>query len=312
MKTVSFVSGKGGTGKTSLAAAFARLAAPVVVADCDVDAANLALLLPGEVEQQEPFIGGVRAEIDPEACTACGLCAEACRFDAVKEAGPAFQVLSLACEGCGVCHQVCAFDAVRLRDNLAGTVQVLRSGVGPLVRGELRAAQSNSGKLVARVRELAREVGERQDLDLLLLDGPPGIGCPVHATLTGVDLAVAVTEPTPSGEHDLERIVELLHHFEIPGLVIINKADLAPTRSAALATRVASWGLEVVGELPFAEAVPRELAHGKTPLEVPELRPWVERIWQAIRAPLTGASDTTDAKDATGTTGEPAAGTVAR
>ncbi len=282
MKTLAFISGKGGTGKTSLAAAFARLAAPVAVADCDVDAANLALLLPGDVEREDAFVGGVRAEIDPARCTACGLCDEACRFDAVQETATGFEVRALACEGCGVCHLVCEFDAVRLYDNQAGTVQILRSPTGPLVRGELRAAQSNSGKLVARVRELAREQVEAHGLDLLLLDGPPGIGCPVHATLTGVDLAVAVTEPTPSGEHDLERIVELLRHFEIPGLVIINKADLAPTRTAALCDTVASWGLEMAGELPFVEGIPRELARGGTPLAVPQLREALERIWALI------------------------------
>jgi MinD superfamily P-loop ATPase len=288
MKTVAFISGKGGTGKTSLAAAFARLAAPVAVADCDVDAANLALLLPGDVEQEETFVGGVRAEIDADRCTACGLCAEACRFDAVQETATGLEVRSLTCEGCGVCHEVCEFDAVRLHDNQAGTVQILRSQIGPLVRGELRAAQSNSGKLVARVRELAREQVETHGLELLLLDGPPGIGCPVHATLTGVDLAVAVTEPTPSGEHDLERIVELLRHFEIPGLVIINKADLAPTRTAALCDTVSSWGLEMAGELPFVEGIPRELARGGTPLEVPQLREALERIWTVIQQRLSG------------------------
>ncbi len=283
MKTLAFISGKGGTGKTSLTAAFAELAAPTVVADCDVDASDLALILPGTVLRNERFESGVRAEIDADACAACGVCQEACRFDAVRENGAAHLVEALSCEGCGVCQLVCEFEAVHLRPNHAGWMQVCESPVGPLVRGELRPAQSNSGKLVARVREVAVEQATKNGVQWLLIDGPPGIGCPVHASVTNVDTAVVITEPTPSGTHDLERAMELLRMFSLPCQVVINKADLAPSRSAALWQQVEQWGGEVVGELPFSEEVPRALAHGKSPLEVPLLRRRIEEIWQRIR-----------------------------
>lgn len=284
MKTIAFVSGKGGTGKTSLVASFAHLAAPTVVADCDVDAANLALLLPGTVSHAEPYVGGQQARIDAAACTGCGLCVESCRFHAIEAAGEAYAVDPLSCEGCGVCHLVCAFDAVRWVDDLAGEVQVCTSEVGPLVRAEMRPAASNSGKLVARVRELAKEQAAQTGAAYVLLDGPPGLGCPVHATLTGVDLAVVITEPTPSGVHDLERALDLLQTFKIRARVVINKADLSPEQSGEIRALAASWDSPVLAEIPFLPAVPRGLAARQAPVALPEVRPRLEALWTEIQS----------------------------
>ncbi|MFH2009491.1 MAG: ATP-binding protein [bacterium] len=284
MKTIAFISGKGGTGKTSLVGAFAHLAAPVVLADCDVDAANLALLLPGKVVYEEPFFAGELAAINPDRCACCGLCAQACRFDAIRDLGTTFAVDPLACEGCRVCAHVCEFDAVELMPNEAGVVQRIESKCGPLVRAELRPAQSNSGKMVTRVRTLAREQAEAGGYGLVLLDGPPGIGCPVHATLANVDLAVVVTEPTPSGRHDLERALTLLDRFELPGRVIVNKADLSPSMTNRVTQLAVSRGIGVVGRLPFTEAAPWGLAQGRTLLDVEVLRHRLTDIWERLTA----------------------------
>ncbi len=283
MTVVAFISGKGGTGKTSMVASFAQLAAPVVAADCDVDAANLSLLLKGAVKQQETFIAGKRARINPDRCTGCGVCFERCRFDAISPRDLIYEIDPLACEGCAVCQLNCAFDAVQLYDNAAGNVQVLEGATGPVIRAALEPAQSNSGKLVTRVRTLAKEQAERTGLELVLLDGPPGIGCPVHATLADVDLAVVVTEPTPSGEHDLERALELLKRFDRPTLVILNKCDLSPRMAQRIRQKTEDHGAQLIGELPFDSSVPAGLAQGQSLLDNDTLRPQLESLWARIR-----------------------------
>ncbi len=284
MKVIAFISGKGGTGKTSLVASFARLAAPVVAADCDVDAANLALLLGGTVDQEEPFAAGELARINPDLCTGCGVCAERCRFDAIRPDDLVYKIDPLACEGCRVCLQACEFDAVDLVENLAGKVLVQTAPTGAVIQAALEPAQSNSGKLVSRVRVLAREKADSLGLDLVLLDGPPGIGCPVHATLADVDLAVVVTEPTPSGEHDLSRALDLLRQFRRPAQVIINKADLSPTMVQRIHRLCESHDAEMIGELPFVANVPAALAKRQTLLDDETLRPLLESLWARIQS----------------------------
>jgi len=282
MKVIAFISGKGGTGKTSVVASFARLAAPVVAADCDVDAANLSLLLGGCVVREEGFVAGQVARIRPDACTACGACVERCRFHAIRPLGAHFEVDPLACEGCRVCQQGCPFDAVEMVDNAAGHVHVLRTSVGPMVSAALEPAQSNSGKLVTRVRTLARELAIEHGSEVLLLDGPPGIGCPVHATLADTDLAVVVTEPTPSGQHDLERTLELLRRFGRPAMVILNKADLSQAMAQRIRGVTAAYGASLIGELPFVATVPAGLAQRLAPLDDSTLRPLLETQWDRI------------------------------
>jgi MinD superfamily P-loop ATPase len=288
VKQLVVISGKGGTGKTSILASFAYLSAwesPVVTADCDVDAANLALLLPGEDIGTEPFWSGRRARIDADTCMYCGLCAEQCRAGAIRIDTIA-AIDPLACEGCGVCALVCPVEAVSFDDNRAGVWMERRTATGPLIHAALGIAQDNSGKLVAQVRQEARTVAERDDIDLVLVDGPPGIGCPVHASLTGCDLALVVTEPTPSGEHDLERVLELLDHFALPAAVLINKHDLSAEFTSRIEALARKSGAQIVGKLPFSPEVPRALARGELPLAVEAVAAPLAEAWEKISALL--------------------------
>ena len=284
MKQLVVISGKGGTGKTSILASLARMAAsasPVATADCDVEAANLALLLPGEDVRTQPFWSGRRARIDTDSCSLCALCAEQCRAAAIRIKDCAV-VDPLACEGCGVCALVCPVDAVSFVDNQAGVWMERRTAFGPLIHAALGIAQDNSGKLVAEVRQEARNAAERDELDLILVDGPPGIGCPVHASLTGCDLALVVTEPTPSGEHDLERVLELLDRFALPAALLINKHDLSPEFTARIETLARRTDVQVVGKLPFSPEVPRALARGELPLTVETVAVPLVETWENI------------------------------
>ena len=233
MREFVVVSGKGGTGKTSLTASFAVLAGRSVVADCDVDAADLHLVLSPRVKLSGAFRAGHVAVIDAARCTACALCERTCRFDAVKRdaegAGrPRFAIDPTACEGCGVCVRLCPERAIDFPERLSGEWYVSDTRCGPMVHARLGVAAENSGKLVWLVREKAREIAAREGHDLVLVDGPPGIGCPVIASLTGASAALVVTEPTLSGEHDMERVLQVARHFKVPAAVCVNKWDLNP------------------------------------------------------------------------------------
>ena len=284
MKQLVVISGKGGTGKTSIVASLAQLSAstsPFITVDCDVDAANLALLLPGPDVRAEPFWSGRRARIDAGSCSLCGLCAEQCRAAAIHIED--FAVVDpLACEGCGVCELVCPEEAVSFVDNQAGVWMERRTAFGPLIHAALGIAQDNSGKLVAQVRQEARTVAGRDGIDLILVDGPPGIACPVHASLTGCDLALLVAEPTPSGEHDLVRVLELLDHFAVPAAVVVNKHDLSPEVTVRIEAVARRADAHVVGRLPFSPEVPRALARGALPLEVEAVAGPLIEAWERI------------------------------
>ena len=286
MKQLVVISGKGGTGKTSIVASLAHLAArraPVVTADCDVDAANLALLLPGKDRCFTDFYAGQRASIEVERCTGCAECVEHCRSKAICiEEGTAL-VDPLSCEGCGVCGVICQVDAVSFSENRAGVWMERKTEVGPLIHAELGIAQDNSGKLVAEVRKRAREAADRDGIELVLVDGPPGIGCPVHASLTGCDLALVVTEPTPSGEHDLRRVLQLLDHFQVPATILINKHDLSPEYTARIEELAKDGNRVVAGEIPFLAQVPRALSRGELPLIIPQAHDLLSQAWQVVR-----------------------------
>ncbi len=267
MRRLALFSGKGGTGKTSLTAAFTRLAGEVVAVDCDVDAANLALLLPGADAPSTDFLSGERAVVDPDLCISCGRCLGVCRFDALGFDARGLVVSDpLKCEGCHACTYTCPTEALYMRDNLAGTWAIRRLKRGWLVHATLGVAQDNSGKLVARVRQKADALARAQGLDTVLIDGPPGIGCPVHAAMGQVHRILAVTEPTPSGEHDLVRLLDTAAHFGVPAMVAINKHDLAPDQTEHIEALCAERGVEVAGRVPFDPMVPRALARGELPL----------------------------------------------
>ena len=265
MKQMVILSGKGGTGKTITAAALAHLAsqiAPVVLVDADVDAANLELVLNPERVARHDFRAGQVAAIDAETCTACGRCAEVCRFDAVI-AGEAYQIDPLSCEGCASCYYQCPAEAVSMRDALAGEWYRSDTRFGPLFHAHLFAGQENSGKLVTMVRQHGRLLASEEKRELVLIDGPPGIGCPVIAASTGVDLALLVVEPTLSGIHDLERVLATTTHFGVKSLVMVNKSDINPDRAEQIAGFCREQNVEMAGCVPYDDIVTEAMVRGQ-------------------------------------------------
>jgi len=261
-KEVAVISGKGGTGKTSIVASFAALAEKAALADCDVDAADLHLVLEPTVVKTEEFSGGSRACIKVDSCIGCGKCHELCRFDAISFDGPGNEVVEktyrvdpIGCEGCGVCAWFCPAKAVEFAPAVNGQWFVSDTRHGPMVHAALGVAEENSGKLVSIVRTEARKIAEGRGLDLVLIDGSPGIGCPVIASVTGVDLVLVVTEPTLSGLHDLRRVAGLTKHFGITTLVCINKYDLNPDIASKIETQALQAGLELAGKVRYDRAV---------------------------------------------------------
>ncbi len=264
MKELVILSGKGGTGKTTVAASFAHLAESKVMVDADVDAANLELVLSPQMKERHEFRGSKLAIIEPALCTACGRCAEVCRFQAVQEVDEEYLIDPIACEGCAVCYYECPSQAIRLEEPVSGHWFVSDTPYGPLVHAQLRPAQGISGKLVTLVKQKARQLAPAHGYDLIIVDGPPGIGCPVIATTAGADLALLVTEPTVAGVHDLARILSTTAHFGVPALLCINKYDLNPEVSQAIAEDCAARGLPLVGYIPFDKAVTEAMVQGRT------------------------------------------------
>jgi len=287
------LSGKGGTGKTTVAAAMAHLASRegrITMADADVDAANLGLVLSPRVRESHQFFGEGVAAIDPRSCTACGVCLEVCRFDALFPEGGAVRVDPIACEGCASCFHRCPSGAIRMEERLAGHWFVSDTRFGPLVHAHLLAGQENSGKLVTRVKERAREIVRETGGDTLIVDGPPGIGCPVIAACSGADLVLVVTEPTVAGTHDLERVLATAEHFRLPAVVLINKHDLNPGRSGGIEGFCQSHGVPVVGRLPYDDRVTVAMTEGLTVTERlgGTILDEMERVWAQCKAAASG------------------------
>jgi MinD superfamily P-loop ATPase len=233
------------------------------LADADVDAANLELVLDPTKQEEHDFTGGQLAAIDPEKCTACGICHEVCRFEAIIHGDEAYRVDSLACEGCAACYYQCPEEAIQMEEQQAGLWFRSHTRFGPLFHAHLFAGQENSGKLVTLVKQQARLRGLDTGAALLVVDGPPGIGCPVISASAGMDLALHVVEPTVSGIHDLERIVGTTDHFGVPSFVAINKADLNPARSEEIAAFCAERGAEIVGRVPYDDVVTEAMVQGQ-------------------------------------------------
>jgi MinD superfamily P-loop ATPase len=260
MKELVVISGKGGTGKTSLTASFAVLAHRPVVADCDVDAADLHLVLSPRIKERHEFRSGHEAVIRRDDCTGCGECLAHCRFSAVRMNGKAagaatFFIDPVACEGCGVCVRFCPEQAIDFPERICGEWMVSDTRCGPMVHARLGVAAENSGKLVSTVRREARRIAEEEHRSLVIVDGPPGIGCPVIASLTGATLVLVVTEPTVSGEHDLERVLLLTRHFNIPTTICVNKWDLNPEMTERIEDKARRAGARVIGRIRYDRAV---------------------------------------------------------
>jgi MinD superfamily P-loop ATPase len=289
------ISGKGGTGKTSIVASFFALAARAAVADCDVDAADLHLVLDPTVQRRWPFAGGKAAVIDPERCTDCGVCAEHCRFDAVRvgAAGTAgrFVIDPVSCEGCGVCADLCPEQAVALVPATNGEWFVSATRHGPMVHARLGIAQENSGKLVSLVRREAKAVARSSRRELLICDGSPGIGCPVIASIAGARLVLVVTEPSLSGLHDLGRVAELCRQFNIKAGVCINKVDINPEVAAQIEADAARWGLPLLGRVRYDDSVTTAQVQRRAVVENGDspAAADVRALWERVRAAMGDA-----------------------
>jgi len=280
MKEIIVLSGKGGTGKTSIIGSFAALAKNKVLADCDVDAADLHLILNPEVRENHEFWSGQTAVIDVERCTQCGLCQELCHFKAIKE----YKINPISCEGCGFCSHICPAEAITMQENLSGEWFISNTKYGPLVHARLGIAQENSGKLVALVRQQARQIAEKAGFDCIISDGPPGIGCPVISSLSGANLALLVTEPTLSGIHDLERVLGVCNHFGVPALVCINKHDINEDNTHHIEYYCLNRGVEIAAKIPFDNAVTEAIIQGLPVVEYYQGKVTHEigSLWQRI------------------------------
>jgi MinD superfamily P-loop ATPase len=288
MKELVVISGKGGTGKTSISASFAMLANRPVVADCDVDAADLHLLLTPRVQEEHEFRSGREAVILQEQCVRCGVCLEHCRFSAVrKEVEPdgreTFRIDPLSCEGCGVCVRFCPVQAIDFPERVCGAWMVSNTRCGPMVHARLNAAAENSGKLVSVVRQKAARIAEDTDRSLVIVDGPPGIGCPVIASVTGATQVLVVTEPTVSGVHDMERVLALTRHFAIPTAVCVNKWDINEEMTERIEEKTLQASAIVAGRIPYDMTVTAAQMQARTVVEtVSPASHAIQEVWERI------------------------------
>jgi MinD superfamily P-loop ATPase len=286
MKQITVLSGKGGTGKTTITASFAVLAKNTVVADCDVDAPDLHMLLHPEILKTQEFKGSKLAVIDKTECIECGLCREKCRFDAITEE---FTVDPISCEGCGVCTIICPANAVTLTERISGHAYISKTNYGFMAHAMLSPSESNSGKLVTLVRQNARILAEKENSDSIIIDGPPGIGCPVIASVTGVDAGLVVTEPTLSGIHDLERALQLLRHFNVQPFVCVNMYDINKENTEKIMGFCEENGINAVGKITFNPIITEAMVNGRPIVEyAPEsnVTKEIETMWEKIAAAL--------------------------
>ena len=282
MKELIVISGKGGTGKTSLVAAFASLAQDTILCDADVDAADLHLIMNPTIQEAHDFQSGHTAVIDQDRCTQCGICIEMCRWNAISND---FVIDAIECEGCGVCVHFCPEQAIGFPVNNSGQWFISETRYGPMVHARLGIAEENSGKLVTLVRQQARQKAENKGLGMILTDGPPGVGCPVIASIGGATAVLIVTEPTVSGQHDMQRGHQLAVHFKVPTMICINKADLNPEKSLEIEKYATSQNLCFLGHIPFDVNITQSMVQGQTIFEyqpVSAATVPVQDIWQRV------------------------------
>jgi MinD superfamily P-loop ATPase len=285
MKQIAVLSGKGGTGKTVITASLAALAKNKITVDCDVDAANLHILLKPDIRERHEFSGGKTAFIDKSICVECGLCRDICRFKAIQSD---YQVDEIDCEGCGLCANACPEQAVSMKENISGEWFVSDTEFGPLVHAKLGIAEENSGKLVAAIRDAARNIAVKNKYEYIIIDGPPGIGCPTMSTLSGVDLALIVTEPSVSGIHDLQRVLEVTTQFNIPAKIIVNRYDINRENTDAIIDFGRAQNSEVLELIPYSPEVTRSVVNCVPLVEYTggELREKITGLWERIRSEI--------------------------
>jgi MinD superfamily P-loop ATPase len=286
MKELIVISGKGGTGKTSLLAAFASLAENKVLCDADVDAADLHLIMNPDVFTRADFKSGHTANINRDKCTECGLCLDLCRFDAISDD---FKVNPIDCEGCGVCVYFCPEKAIDFPENTCGEWFKSDTRFGPMVHARLGIAEENSGKLVTLVRQESKRLADEKNFDLILTDGPPGVGCPVIASIGGASAVLIVAEPTLSGIHDMERVVQLANHFKVPTMVCVNKFDLNVDLTRDIENFARDEGLSCLGRIPFDPIFTEAMVQGQTIIEYnndSQAGHAVKKIWHMLSKKL--------------------------
>ncbi|MDD4995760.1 MAG: 4Fe-4S binding protein [Patescibacteria group bacterium] len=282
MRQIVVISGKGGTGKTVITGAFAALAKNKVMADCDVDAADLHLLLQPAIKERHEFRSGKTAVINKELCQKCGRCIDVCRFKAITDD---FTVDSMSCEGCAFCSHICPAQAIIMKESISGEWFISDTRFGPMVHAKLGIAEENSGKLVSLVRKQSKELAEKNNCDWVIIDGAPGIGCPVIASLSGIDCAVVVTEPTLSGLHDALRVIEVTKYFKVPSRLVINKYDLNPDMSGKIEEHCAKNGISLIGKVRFDKTVVEAMVEGKTIMEYKDtpVKDEIKEVWEKLQ-----------------------------
>jgi MinD superfamily P-loop ATPase len=283
VRQIVVISGKGGTGKTVLTASFASLAQNKVMVDCDVDAADLHIILHPKAKESHIFRSGSTAKIDKTRCTGCGNCLRVCRFGAVS---PDYKIDRIECEGCGLCFRVCPSGAINMEESVCGEWFVSDTVYGKMVHAKLGIAQENSGKLVAKIKQAAKEIAGNESSDYMIVDGPPGIGCPVIASLSGADYAVIVTEPTLSGIHDLGRVLSLTGHFKMKAGVVVNKCDINTGNLKAIESFCSENNTDLLGRIPFSSEVSKSIVDRVPAVEYMDndITSEIKTIWGKIES----------------------------
>ncbi|NLB54021.1 MAG: 4Fe-4S binding protein [Syntrophomonadaceae bacterium] len=286
MKELLIISGKGGTGKTSVASSFIALAESCIICDYDVDASNLPILLKPEILNHTPFSGGFTAEINPEKCISCGLCQDLCRFEAIDEK---YHVDGLSCEGCAFCSRVCPVGAIKMLPHNSGqSFEAITTDQKPIFFAELKPGEENSGKLVAQVKSRAQAKAKEEHIDLIISDGPPGIACSAISSLVGVELALIVAEPSVSAFSDVQRVFELLRLRGVKTALLINKSDLNLALSVDMEEWANSHSIHFIGKIPFSLAVADAIAGATIPVNIPEVRNLFIPLWDKVQGCLNG------------------------
>ncbi len=286
MREIVVISGKGGAGKTSISASFAYLSPPeTVIADCDVDAADMHLLMKPRIVQQEDFYSSQEAVINPDLCTGCDLCYQVCRFDAISREDGIYSVIPLNCEGCAYCEKVCPVQAITMKARLDGQWFISETRLDkPMVHARLGIGTENSGKLVTLVKNVARKIAEKYNKDFIIVDGAPGVGCPVIASISGASFVVLVSEPTVSGIHDLKRVYDLVRRFGIPAGLIINKYDINPEKTQEIISFAQQNAIFLISQIPYDESFVQAQIRGLTMAEYGsrQIKKLLRQSWETV------------------------------